>query len=273
MPSFGDLSTPAGLDQLNSYLANRSYVEGWNPSQEDVTVFNQVAHTVDCGKFPHVGRWYNHIASFSACQRKRFSGAGSCGSCTEEKKEVKGGAKEEKSGKKDKQQQKKEEPKQKDSKKDNKKDNKKGKDEPAKKEEPKPEVKKEGKTQEELDIEAYMIAMSQAGDEDEDDDGPVVEQAPASGKPKKAAVSNVTLDVMPDDVERDLKKMEADVRGIRMKGLNWQGCKVEPVAFGLCKLRITGVIEDDVVQVSDLESCVKGVEGVQSVEVLEITNM
>uniref|UniRef100_A0A674D5X8 Elongation factor 1-beta n=1 Tax=Salmo trutta TaxID=8032 RepID=A0A674D5X8_SALTR len=60
---FGDLKTPGGLKVLNDFLADKSYIEGWVPSQADVAVFDAISSapsTVLC----HALRWYNHIKSF-----------------------------------------------------------------------------------------------------------------------------------------------------------------------------------------------------------------
>uniref|UniRef100_A0A8D2B7A4 Elongation factor 1-beta n=1 Tax=Sciurus vulgaris TaxID=55149 RepID=A0A8D2B7A4_SCIVU len=60
---FGDLKSPAGLQVLNDYLADKSYIEGYVPSQADVAVFEAVS-----GPPPvdlcHALRWYNHIKSY-----------------------------------------------------------------------------------------------------------------------------------------------------------------------------------------------------------------
>ena len=40
---FGDLKSPAGLHVLNDYLADKSYIEGYMPSQADVAVLEAVS--------------------------------------------------------------------------------------------------------------------------------------------------------------------------------------------------------------------------------------
>jgi len=62
---FGDLSSAAGLKKLNTYLEAKSYISGYNASQDDVTVFKKL------GKEPKADlvsalRWYKHIASMKA---------------------------------------------------------------------------------------------------------------------------------------------------------------------------------------------------------------
>lgn len=46
------------------------------PSQADVTTFDAVKSAPDAKKYPHVARWYRHIASFSAGERKAFGAGG-----------------------------------------------------------------------------------------------------------------------------------------------------------------------------------------------------
>ena len=52
----GDLSTPAGLQKLNSYLSSRSYIDGYTPSQSDVTVYKAVGKTPS-SNYTHVLRY------------------------------------------------------------------------------------------------------------------------------------------------------------------------------------------------------------------------
>ncbi|GFV97012.1 elongation factor 1-beta [Trichonephila clavipes] len=61
--TFGDLKTNAGLKSLDEFLADNSYIEGFQPSQADTTVF-QALKSPPSAEFPHALRWYNHIKSF-----------------------------------------------------------------------------------------------------------------------------------------------------------------------------------------------------------------
>ena len=63
------------------------------------------------------------------------------------------------------------------------------------------------------------------------------------------AKSNVILDVKPWDDETDLVAMEAEIRKIETEGLLWGKADRKPVAFGVFKLVICAVVEDD--KVSD----------------------
>lgn len=90
-----------------------------------------------------------------------------------------------------------------------------------------------------------------------------------SKKPGPIAKSSVILDVKPWDDETDLKEMESLVRGIEMDGLVWGGAKFLPIGYGIQKLQIICVIEDDKVSVDDLTEKITGdfESHVQSVDI------
>jgi len=80
MPAFTGLDTPKGLAELNKYLADHSYIEGYTPSVADAEVFSQVGHAPDASKFQHVARWFSHVNSFNAGERASWSAAASSAS-------------------------------------------------------------------------------------------------------------------------------------------------------------------------------------------------
>jgi elongation factor 1-beta len=87
-------------------------------------------------------------------------------------------------------------------------------------------------------------------------------------KPKVAAKSVVTLDVKPWDDETDMKALEAAVRGIEKDGLVWGASKLVPVGYGVNKLQINLVIEDEKISVTDLQEEIQEFEDfVQSTDV------
>jgi len=89
-----------------------------------------------------------------------------------------------------------------------------------------------------------------------------------AGKVKPAAKSIVTMDVKPWDDETDMKALEAAVRGIEKDGLVWGGSKLVPVGFGIKKLQINIVIEDDKVGLDDLQQEIEEFEDyVQSTDI------
>lgn len=84
--------------------------------------------------------------------------------------------------------------------------------------------------------------------------------AKKSKKPVLIAKSSIILDVKPWDDETDMKAMEAAVRAIVMDGLLWGASKLVPLAYGIKKLQITCVVEDDKVSVDHLTELIEGVE-------------
>merc|ERR1712048_1180166 len=55
----------AGVKALNEFLAEHSYIEGYDPSQADTAVFEALSGAPKSDT-PHALRWYNHIKSFAA---------------------------------------------------------------------------------------------------------------------------------------------------------------------------------------------------------------
>ncbi|KAG7310694.1 hypothetical protein JYU34_003499 [Plutella xylostella] len=73
--------------------------------------------------------------------------------------------------------------------------------------------------------------------------------AKKSKKPVLIAKSNIILDVKPWDDETDMKALEEAVRAISTDGLLWGAAKLVPLAYGIHKLQISCVVEDDKVSV------------------------
>jgi elongation factor 1-delta len=88
-------------------------------------------------------------------------------------------------------------------------------------------------------------------------------------KPGPIAKSNIIYDVKPWDDTIVIDDIEKAVRGIQMDGLVWGAAKKVPVAFGLNKLQICCVVEDDKVSSDALEEAICDFEDlVQSVDVV-----
>jgi len=82
------------------------------------------------------------------------------------------------------------------------------------------------------------------------------------------AKSNIILDVKPWDDETDMGALEAEVRKIETDGLLWGAAKLVPVGYGIKKLQICCVVEDDKVGTDFLEEEICALEDyVQSVDV------
>merc|ERR1712150_316548 len=87
-------------------------------------------------------------------------------------------------------------------------------------------------------------------------------------KPALIAKSSITLDVKPWDDETDPKAIEAAVRAITLDGLLWGKSQLIPMAYGIKKLQINGVVEDAKVGTDILEEeIMKQEDLVQSVDV------
>ncbi|XP_015113949.1 elongation factor 1-beta' [Diachasma alloeum] len=191
--AIGDLKTPKGLKDLDTYLADRSYIEGYQASQADVAVYEALDKAPTSAN-PHVLRWYTHIKSQDL---KKLPG---------EKKapSVLGG-------------------------------------EAAKPADDDDDVDLFGSDEEE-DAEAARIREERV-------------KAYAEKKSKKPALiakSSILIDVKPWGDETDLKEMENCVRKIEMDGLVWGSSKLAEIGYGIKKLQILCVVEDDKVSVDEL---------------------
>lgn len=99
-------------------------------------------------------------------------------------------------------------------------------------------------------------------DDDEEDDAEAERlkaervaayNAKKANKPKAAAKSVVTLEVKPWDDETDMQALEDSVRSIEQEGLVWGASKLVAVGYGIKKLQITLVVEDELVSLDDLQ--------------------
>ncbi|XP_036438160.1 elongation factor 1-delta-like isoform X1 [Colossoma macropomum] len=87
-------------------------------------------------------------------------------------------------------------------------------------------------------------------------------------KPALIAKSSILLDVKPWDDETDMAKLEECVRSVQVDGLLWGASKLVPVGYGIKKLQINCVVEDDKVGTDLLEEEITKFEDyVQSVDV------
>jgi len=89
-----------------------------------------------------------------------------------------------------------------------------------------------------------------------------------AGKTKPAAKSLVTLDVKPWDDETPMKELEESVRSIEKDGLVWGASKLVAVGFGIKKLQINLVVEDEKVSLDELQQQIEEFEDyVQSTDI------
>jgi len=84
-----------------------------------------------------------------------------------------------------------------------------------------------------------------------------------------AAKSMITLDVKPWDDETDLDELAVKVKTITQDGLVWgQQIQKKPLAFGIFKLVVTAIVEDEKVSTDDLVESIEAFEDhVQSVDI------
>lgn len=208
----GDLKTDKGVKELNTYLADRSYVEGWQPSQADIAVLEALKKTPTSAN-PHVLRWYNHIKSYDPNTlpgEKKAPAIFESDNATSAKAD-----------------------------------------------------------EEEDDVDLF------GSDEEEDAEAAKLREdrlkAYAEKKSKKPAIiakSSLVLDVKPWGDATSMTDMETAVRSIEMDGLVWGASKLIPVGYGINKLRIICVIEDDKVSVDALTEEIGNFEElVQSVDI------
>jgi len=115
------------------------------------------------------------------------------------------------------------------------------------------------------------------GSDEEEEDPEVVKEREArlaeykkkkEAKPKPAAKSLVTLEVKPWDDETNLGDMEKNVRSIGKDGLVWGASKLVAVGFGIKKLQINIVVEDEKISLEELQQQIEEDEDhVQSTDI------
>merc|ERR1711982_290659 len=110
-------------------------------------------------------------------------------------------------------------------------------------------------------------APAPAADDDDDVDLFAYNEK-KSKKPKVIAKTSVLFDVKPWDDETDMDAMLTQVKTIEMEGLVWGASKLVPVGYGIKKLQVMCVVEDDKVSIDELSEKICEFEDyVQSVDV------
>ncbi|XP_008323631.1 elongation factor 1-beta [Cynoglossus semilaevis] len=223
---FGDLKSTSGLAVLNNFLSDRSYIEGYVPSQADVAVFEAIP-TPPSADLCHALRWYNHIKSYNNQKNSlpgvkkplgQYGPPGVADTTTTSSAPAKT---------------------------------------PAKDEEDDDDIDLFGSDDEE-DAEAARLKEQRLAEY----------AAKKSKKPTLIAKSSILLDVKPWDDETDMAMLEENVRSIQMDGLVWGQSKLVPVGYGIKKLQIGCVVEDDKVGTDILEEKITAFEDfVQSMDV------
>ena len=94
-------------------------------------------------------------------------------------------------------------------------------------------------------------------------------------KPAVIAKSIILFEVKPYEAETDLDQLFQKILGIAMDGLVWKTeSRKEPIAYGVYKLIVGCVIEDDKVGTDDLVDAIQAFEDdVQSVDILSFNKI
>jgi elongation factor 1-beta len=96
-----------------------------------------------------------------------------------------------------------------------------------------------------------------------------VDAAAAKKKAAPIAKSSILLDIKPWEDTQDLNELALKIKAVERDGLLWGAHKLVPVAYGVKKLQLLLVIEDDKVSSEDLEDIILGMEDdVQSMDVV-----
>ncbi|KAI4287159.1 MAG: hypothetical protein L6R35_003581 [Caloplaca aegaea] len=241
---FADFVTDAGLSMLESWVTSRSYISGYGPSQADVASFKALPGLPKVEKYPHAWRWYKHIASYQSGTKQPTSSLSSLVTYAGSEFSSLPG-------------------------------------------DPLKAYTSYGPEKSEATLNPKDAPKAAAEEEEEDDDlfgsddesedeetkkkreeNLAAYKKKKEGKTKPAAKSIVTLDVKPWDDETDMKQLEENMRKIEMDGLTWGASKLVPLAFGIKKLQVNLVVEDEKVSIDDLQQQIEGDEDyVQSTDV------
>jgi len=134
--------------------------------------------------------------------------------------------------------------------------------------------KKVEKVEEDDDDEEVDLFGSDSDSEDDAEKARVREERLAAYHAKKAkkpaliAKTSVVLDIKPWDDETDMDAMLKNVKTIVKEGLLWGASKLVPVGYGINKLRVMCVVEDEKVSIDELcEQIAEFEDFVQSVDI------
>ncbi|KAI9024127.1 elongation factor 1-beta-like protein [Hyaloraphidium curvatum] len=214
----------------------------YQASQDDVSVFAEISAAPDAAKYPHAARWYSHIAAHKASHGKL---PGSKKAASELVPSAKAEA-------------------------------------PAASSSEAKEAKEDEDdidlfaSDDEVDEEAERIKQERLKEYAAKKSASGLLRPPISGsrslygiaEPAVTAKSQVILDVKPWDDETNMEELTANVKAIEMDGLLWGAHKLVPVGYGIKKLQITCVVEDEKVSIDDLsEKIAEDEDHVQSVDV------
>merc|ERR1739848_807216 len=128
---------------------------------------------------------------------------------------------------------------------------------------------------------AYDVDLFGSSDEEDDEEKKRITEErlkayheKKSKKPKVIAKTSVLFDVKPWDDETDMDAMLTQVKTIEMEGLVWGASKLVPVGYGIKKLQVMCVVEDDKVSIDELSEKICEFEDfVQSVDIAAMSKI
>ncbi|GAA5817930.1 hypothetical protein MFLAVUS_011509 [Mucor flavus] len=201
------LEAPLAYKILNNYFENVSYVKGADASEADKSVFAALTEGPSAEAYPHLARWYAHIAAVQNLIAKDAAAAPAAAAAATEEED---------------------------------------------------DLDLFGSDDDEVDEEAEKLKAQRVAEYN----------AKKANKPKTIAKTTVTLDVKPWDDETDMAELTKAVKSIEMDGLLWGGSQLVAIGYGIKKLQINCVVEDDKVSMDDLSDKITEFEDfVQSVDV------
>ncbi len=83
----------------------------------------------------------------------------------------------------------------------------------------------------------------------------------------------ITYRIMPNSTEVNLSELADKVENVSKENAKLQGMQEKPIAFGLSALLIRVIIEDKEGGPDQIESALSNIDGVQSVEVMDMTRL
>jgi elongation factor 1-beta len=241
------ITNEQSLAPLEDWLTTRSYIDGYAPSQADVAVLKVVTFNVNAAKFPNVTRWRRHLKTFedeyptlSGDASKLYTAYGSSAAAAAEADDDE-------------------------------------------------DVDLFGSDDEEEDAEAAKVreqrladygtsahlsfswtsANNRSGKEGRKDEARGQVDGDAGSQAMGYVPSCALYILTRADDETDMKALEAGVRSIEKDGLVWGGSKLVPVGYGIRKLQINLVVEDEKVSLDELQEEIQEQEDyVQSTDVV-----
>eukprot|EP00826_Nyctotherus_ovalis_P009914 TRINITY_DN12631_c0_g1_i1.p1 TRINITY_DN12631_c0_g1~~TRINITY_DN12631_c0_g1_i1.p1 ORF type:complete len:297 (-),score=99.74 TRINITY_DN12631_c0_g1_i1:103-948(-) len=239
------LAMALAIEKMEEVLAKEPFIGGNLPSEADRENFDSLKEVPDA-KFPNARAWFLLVKAFSQEVRMKWG----------EKKE----------GKKDK-----------------KKDKKDKKDKKEKKDKDKDKEKDKGKDKDKKDDDFNEDDLfGEGGDEDAqkilDEKKKKDAENKKKEKKKEAAKSYIRFEVKVYDTSTNLDDLALRIfKDVSMEGLRWEkDYNLEPFAFGVNKLIISCIVEDDKVSSDDIIDTITQFDNeelVQSVDILVFSKL